>query len=66
MTIKEVGLSDAVLESLAQSFSRSPGEVKVCTFDLIVILIVCILMNYNVFLLFFSTEGKKNSLKTYC
>ncbi|TXG59409.1 hypothetical protein EZV62_013982 [Acer yangbiense] len=28
MTIKEVGLSDAVLESLAQSFSRSPSEVK--------------------------------------
>ncbi|KAL5752997.1 hypothetical protein ACOSP7_023174 [Xanthoceras sorbifolium] len=28
MTIKEAGLSDAVLESLAQSFSRSPSEVK--------------------------------------
>ncbi|KDO79169.1 hypothetical protein CISIN_1g0024181mg, partial [Citrus sinensis] len=28
MTIKEVGLSDATLESLAQCFSRSPSEVK--------------------------------------
>lgn len=28
MTIKEVGLSDEVLESLAQCFSRSPSEVK--------------------------------------
>ncbi|XP_021275328.1 histone-lysine N-methyltransferase CLF [Herrania umbratica] len=28
MTIKEVGLSDPVLESLAQCFSRSPPEVK--------------------------------------
>ncbi|KAK9285936.1 hypothetical protein L1049_025138 [Liquidambar formosana] len=28
MTIKEVGLSDAVLESLAQFFSRRPCEVK--------------------------------------
>ncbi|XP_062101951.1 histone-lysine N-methyltransferase CLF isoform X2 [Humulus lupulus] len=27
-TIKEVGLSDTVLESLAQCFSRSPSEVK--------------------------------------
>ncbi|XP_023876365.1 histone-lysine N-methyltransferase CLF isoform X2 [Quercus suber] len=28
MTVKEVGLSDPVLESLAQCFSRSPSEVK--------------------------------------
>lgn len=28
MTIKEVGLSDATLESLAQCFSRSPSEVR--------------------------------------
>ncbi|EXC24715.1 hypothetical protein L484_005764 [Morus notabilis] len=28
MTIKEVGLSDSVLESLAQCFSRSPSEIK--------------------------------------
>ena len=29
MTVKEVGLSDYVLESLAQCFSRRPSEVKV-------------------------------------
>jgi hypothetical protein len=29
MTAKEVGLSDEVLESLAQCFARSPCEVKV-------------------------------------
>lgn len=29
MTAKEAGLSDEVLESLAQCFSRSPCEVKV-------------------------------------
>lgn len=28
MTIKELGLSDSVLESLAQCFSRSPSEIK--------------------------------------
>lgn len=39
MTAKEVGLSDEVLESLAQCFSRSPGEVKVW------ILVCCILFN---------------------
>lgn len=31
MTIKEVGFSDTVLETLAQCFSRSPCEVKVFT-----------------------------------
>lgn len=31
MTVKEVGLSDPVLESLGQCFSRSPSEVKVHT-----------------------------------
>jgi len=30
MTIKEAGLSDPVVESLAQCFSRSSSEVKVC------------------------------------
>lgn len=30
MTIKEVGLSDMVLDLLAQCFSRKPCEVKVC------------------------------------
>lgn len=30
MTAKEVGLSDIVLESLAQCLSRSPSEIKVC------------------------------------
>lgn len=29
MTAKETGLSDEVLESLAQCFARSPCEVKV-------------------------------------
>lgn len=43
MTVKEVGLSDQVLEALAQCFSRSPCEVKVC------ILVCCILTLGNIF-----------------
>lgn len=31
MTIKEIGISDPVLETLGQCFSRSPCEVKVFT-----------------------------------
>lgn len=32
MTMKEIGSTDLVLESLAHCFSRSPGEIKVWTF----------------------------------
>lgn len=42
MTAKEVGLTEQVLESLAQCFSRSPCEVKVC------ILVCCILTLGNI------------------
>lgn len=32
MTVKEFGLTDNVMESLAQCFSRNTNEIKVCCY----------------------------------
>lgn len=43
MTIKELGLSDAVLDSLAQRLSRKPSELKVCTYWQDLVMLVSII-----------------------